>query len=118
MRHTIPRSLHDLSDDELLDRAAIAYVAANGAMSALTHRKGDDWIPDAERMQEAAQIHKTRMRQIWAAFRASVEPMGIDPLEVAEGMAGLHDLQREVLAEDAEPDDELLASFRAMLRPL
>jgi hypothetical protein len=55
------------------------------------------------------------MRSIWAAFRASIEPMGLKAFDVAEATVGLHDLHREILAEDAEPDDDLLATFRAML---
>ena len=99
-----------------IDRAAIAYVAAMGAMSALTHRKGDDWIPEAERMMEAAEAHKQRMRGIWAAFVVNVEPLGLDAFEVAEGIAGLTDMHREILEVEAEPDAEMVEMFRAMLR--
>ena len=41
-----------------IDRTAIAYVAAMGTMSALAYRKGDEWIPEAQRMLEAAEAHK------------------------------------------------------------
>lgn len=98
-----------------IDRAAIAYVAAIGAMSALTHHKGDDWIPEAERMMEAAERYRDRMRGIWAAFVVNVEPLGLDALEVAEGIAGLTDMHREILEVETEPDAEMLATFRAML---
>ena len=98
------------------NRAAIAYVAAMGTMSALTYRKADDWIPEAERMMEAAEAHKQRMRGIWAAFALNVEPLGLDAFEVAEGIAGLTDMHREILEVEAEPDAEMVEMFRAMLR--
>ncbi len=98
-----------------IDRAAIAYVAAMGTMSALTYRKGENWIPEAERMLEAAEGFKDRMRSVWAAFRASVEPLGLDAFDVADRIAGLIELHREILEVEAEPDADLAATFRAML---
>ncbi len=98
-----------------IDRAATGYVAAMGAMSALTHRKGDNWITEAERMLEAAEAHKQRMCAIWAAFVVNVEPLGLDAFEVAEGIAGLTDLHREILEVEAEPDAETVEMFRAIL---
>lgn len=101
-----------------IDRAAIAYVAAIGSMSALAYRESEGWIDDAEHMLEVAEGFKGRMRSVWSAFRASVEPLGLDAFEVAETVAGLHDMEREVLEVEGEPDDELLATFRAMLGPV
>lgn len=98
-----------------IDRAATGYVAAVGRAAVLTYHEGEGWIPEAERMVEAAEGFKGRMRSVWAAFRACVEPLGLDAFEVADGIAGLHDLQRDILADAAEPDDGLLVTFRAML---
>ena len=99
-----------------IDRAATGHVAAMGVLSALTYRKGDDWIPEAERMLEAAEAHKQRMRAIWAAFVVNVEPLGLDAFEVAEAVSGLTDMHREILEVEAEPDAEMLGMLRAMLR--
>lgn len=98
-----------------IDRAAIGYVAARGRGAALVYRKGDDWILESERMDEAAEGFQDRMRRVWAALRASVEPLGLDAFEVAESMIGLSDLHRDILSVEAEPDADLLETFKAML---
>ena len=56
------------------------------------------------------------MRGICAAFVVNVEPLGLDAFEVAEGIAGLTDMHREILEVEAEPDAEMVEMFRAMLR--
>ena len=98
-----------------IDRAAIGYVAARGGAAAMVYRKGEDWVTDAERMAEAAEKFEDRMRRVWAAFRASLEPLGLDAFEVAECMVGLIDLQRDILAIEVEPDADLLETFATML---
>lgn len=67
-------------------------------------------------MAEAAEDFKARMRSVWSAFRASVEPLGLDAFQVADATAGLNDLQRDILDTRAEPDGDLLAIFRAVLQ--
>lgn len=100
-----------------IDRAAIGYVAARGGAAAMVYRKGKDWVTDAERMAEAAEGFEDRIRRVWAALRASLEPLGLDAFEVAQSMSSLTDLHREILEVEAEPDAEMVETFRAMLNP-
>jgi hypothetical protein len=102
-----------------IDRAATGYVAARGRGAALVYRKGEDWVTEAERMAEAAEDFADRMRSIWAALRASLEPLGLDAFEVAGSMVGLTELHRDILAVEtveAEPDAELLETFATILQ--
>jgi hypothetical protein len=67
----------------------------------------------------AASYHRTRAGSLWSAYAQVMTDAGLDPGEVMRSMGGLSKLAQDSVdaCTEAEPDDDAVALYAAMLSP-